>query len=89
MNVILNPSVYQPVFALLENRTGEMLQSRLYNRPHPFGRPSLAKSAWAMRLGPPLALSEDAPGGRWLITELEQQFVDDQKVAISLADLWG
>jgi Uma2 family endonuclease len=76
------PSLYQRLQALPENRVGEIIDGQLYTQPRPSGPHGLAEFNLGYAVGGPFGKGRGGPGGWWILIEPEVHFVRDIEVAV-------
>mgnify|MGYP000680410690 CR=1 FL=1 len=79
------PARYEDLYALPENRVGEILGGDLVTHPRPGPRHANSASRLGMVVGPPFDMGSGGPGGWWILDEPELHLDDD----ILVPDLAG
>jgi Uma2 family endonuclease len=73
---------YEPLMALPEGITGEVIDGQLHTQPRPAGPHVRAGMMLTLRIGRGYDQGEGGPGGWWILPEPEQHFVRDTEVLV-------
>jgi hypothetical protein len=69
-------AVYEDLYSVPENMTGDIIAPHLYATPRPSSRHSRTTFALSQELGPPFDRGRGGPGGWIFLTETEIRFDD-------------
>lgn len=78
-------AVYDDLYSVPENMTGEIIDGHLYATPRPSSRHNRTTFALSQELGPPFDRGRGGPGGWIFLTETEIRFDDENLFVPDLA----